>query len=100
MRNLSKKLVSLGTCIAICSTTILAGGCSSSKNSSTSNGGKIDMKALEKEEKELKPDYTVKYDGIKKASIDAGVSVHDPSILKVDDTYYIYGSHIVYCKVN
>lgn len=62
MRNLSKKLVSLGTCIAICSTTILAGGCSSSKNSSTSNGGKIDMKALEKEEKELKPDYTVKYD--------------------------------------
>ena len=26
------------------------------------------MKALEKEEKELKPDYTVKYDGIKKAS--------------------------------
>ena len=49
------------------------------------------MKALEKEEKELKPDYTVKYDGIKKASIDAGVSVHDPSILKVDDTYYIYG---------
>ena len=43
MRNLSKKLVSLGTCIAICSTAILAGGCSSSKNSSTSNGGKIDM---------------------------------------------------------
>ena len=67
MRNLSKKLVSLGTCIAICSTAILAGGCSSSKNSSTSNGGKIDMKALEKEEKELKPDYTVKYDGIKNA---------------------------------
>lgn len=54
MRNLSKKLVSLGTCIAICSTTILAGGCSSSKNSSTSNGGKIDMKALEKEEKRIK----------------------------------------------
>ena len=98
MRNLSKKLVSLGTCIAICSTAILAGGCSNSKNSSTSNGGKIDMKALEKEEKELKPDYTVKYDGIKKASIDAGVSVHDPSILKVDDTYYIYGSHMSTAK--
>lgn len=56
------------------------------------------MKALEKEEKELKPDYTVKYDGIKKASIDAGVSVHDPSILKVDDTYYIYGSHMSTAK--
>ncbi len=46
------------------------------------------MEALEKEEKELKPDYSVNYDGIKTASINAGVSVHDPSILKVDDTYF------------
>ena len=67
MRNLSKKLVSLGTCIAICQyRNIGQVAASSSKNSSTSNGGKIDMKALEKEEKELKPDYTVKYDGMKK----------------------------------
>lgn len=27
-----------------------------------------------------------------------GVSVHDPSILKVDDTYYIYGSHMSTAK--
>lgn len=39
-------------------------------------------------------DFTVSYDGIKTASIKAGVSVHDPSILEVDGTYYIFGSHM------
>ena len=99
MNKFSRKLVSLGTCIAICGTAVLTGGCSgNSSKSSSSNGGKIDMEALEKEEKGLKPDYSVNYDGIKTASINAGVSVHDPSILKVDDTYYIYGSHMSTAK--
>lgn len=39
-------------------------------------------------------DFTVSYDGIKTASIKAGVSVHDPSILEVDGNYYIFGSHM------
>ena len=39
-------------------------------------------------------DFTVNYDGIKTAKIDAGVSVHDPSIVKVDGKYYIFGSHM------
>ena len=39
-------------------------------------------------------DFTVSYDGIKTASIKAGVSVHDPSVLEVDGTYYIFGSHM------
>lgn len=39
-------------------------------------------------------DFKVSYDGIKTASIKAGVSVHDPSILEVDGTYYIFGSHM------
>ncbi len=39
-------------------------------------------------------DYTVSYDGIATANISAGVSVHDPSILAVDGTYYIFGSHM------
>ncbi len=43
-------------------------------------------------------DFTVSYDGIKTASIPAGVSVHDPSILEVDGTYYIYGSHMSTAK--
>ena len=39
-------------------------------------------------------DFSVNYDGIKTAKIDAGVSVHDPSIVKVDGKYYIFGSHM------
>lgn len=39
-------------------------------------------------------DFTVSYDGIKTAKIEAGVSVHDPSIYKVDGKYYIFGSHM------
>lgn len=39
-------------------------------------------------------DFTVNYDGISTAGIKAGVSVHDPSIYKVDGKYYIFGSHM------
>lgn len=39
-------------------------------------------------------DFTVSYEGIKKDSVSSGVAVHDPSILRVGDTYYIYGSHM------
>ena len=39
-------------------------------------------------------DFTVNYDGITTAKIDAGVSVHDPSIINADGKYYIFGSHM------
>lgn len=39
-------------------------------------------------------DFTVNYDGIATAKIEAGVSVHDPSIVKADGKYYIFGSHM------
>lgn len=39
-------------------------------------------------------DFTVSYEGIATATIDAGVSVHDPSIIAVDGNYYIFGSHM------
>lgn len=39
-------------------------------------------------------DFSVSYDGIATADISAGVSVHDPSIIKADGTYYIFGSHM------
>ena len=52
-------------------------------------------------EPEPEPDYdfTVSYDGIAVSTLATGASVHDPSILKVDGTYYIYGSHMAaaYC---
>ncbi len=39
-------------------------------------------------------DFTVSYDGISTSKIEAGVSVHDPSIIKADGKYYIFGSHM------
>lgn len=40
-------------------------------------------------------DFTVSYDGIATGNVSAaGISVHDPSVLKVGDTYYIFGSHM------
>ena len=45
---------------------------------------------------EAEPDYdfTVSYEGIETGNVSSGVAVHDPSILRVGDTYYIYGSHM------
>ena len=55
-------------------------------------------KEAEEERGKLKTDFSVNLDNIKSSSIRANVSVHDPSILQVDDTYYIYGSHMSAAK--
>ena len=39
-------------------------------------------------------DFTVSYDGIKTGNVSSGAAVHDPSVLKAGDTYYIFGSHM------
>ncbi len=49
-------------------------------------------------EKEPDYDFTVDMSGIATENVSSGVSVHDPSILKVDGTYYIYGSHMASAK--
>lgn len=43
-------------------------------------------------------DFTVDLSDIKTGSVSSGVAVHDPSILEVDGTYYIYGSHMAAAK--
>jgi len=43
-------------------------------------------------------DFSVNFDGIKTGKINAGVSVHDPSVIKIGDEYYIYGSHMTAAK--
>lgn len=45
-----------------------------------------------------KLDFTVNMSGIKAGNVSSMAAVHDPSILKVDDTYYIYGSHMAAAK--
>lgn len=43
-------------------------------------------------------DFTVNLKQHKNGMVSSGVSVHDPSILRVEDTYYIYGSHMAAAK--
>lgn len=46
------------------------------------------------EEIKTASELEVNYDGIATGKINAGVSVHDPSIIKANGQYYIYGSHM------
>ena len=48
-------------------------------------------------ESEVK-NYSVNYDDVACGNVSSGVSVHDPSILEVDGTYYIFGSHMSAAK--
>ena len=50
--------------------------------------------AAETEEDMSGYDFTVSYSGIKNGNVSSGAAVHDPSVLKVGDKYYIYGSHM------
>lgn len=59
------------------------------ENGAEAEGEETQMEALPAD-----LDFTVNYDGIKTAKIEAGVSVHDPSIVKADGKYYIFGSHM------
>ncbi|MBQ8580404.1 MAG: glycoside hydrolase family 43 protein [Oscillospiraceae bacterium] len=43
-------------------------------------------------------DFTVDMSGIPTGNVSSNASVHDPSVLKVGDTYYIYGSHMAAAK--
>ena len=49
-------------------------------------------------EAETVEDWTVSYEGITKGTINAGVSVHDPSIYQENGIYYIFGSHMASAK--
>lgn len=56
--------------------------------------GKDTAEQAKEARESLKTDFSVNYDGIKTGTVDAGVSVHDPSIMEADGKYYIYGSHM------
>ncbi len=72
---------------------IMSAGCA--QNGSQVNTGTGDGEVSVKTEY----NYTVSYDGIAKGDVSSpGVAVHDPSILKADGTYYIFGSHMTAAK--
>ena len=56
------------------------------------------QKVAGEEKAALKTDFSVNMDDIETKFIEAGEAVHDPSILEVDGTYYIYGSHMTSAK--
>lgn len=50
-------------------------------------------------QEEVKLDFNVDYEGIERAKFDIdAAAVHDPSILKADGKYYIFGSHMSAAK--
>lgn len=57
-------------------------GCASGGSSSSS------------EQVDYNYDFTANYKDIAKGNVSSGASVHDPSILKANNKYYIYGSHM------
>jgi len=102
---LAKKLIS----VALCASMIVTGGCSakSTKDDNTvndmaansdENAGKVSSNEESgNSEGEAEVDdsiWEVNMSDIETATIDAGAAVHDPSIIKVDGSYYIFGSHM------
>ena len=49
-------------------------------------------------ESPLTLDFTMDAEKVAKGDVSSGACVHDPSVLKVGDTYYIYGSHMAAAK--
>lgn len=47
------------------------------------------------EETAAPEDYTVSYEGIATGVVNARVACHDPSIIRADGAYYIFGTHMV-----
>ena len=58
-------------------------------------GGKkeVTQEMINEAKNNVKSDFDASMNGIKKGFNSAGQSVHDPSIVEVNGTYYIYGSH-------
>lgn len=91
-----KKRIRLAA-IGILAVASMLGGCTGGEPDPAQEAA--DLKAeIAEEKKTLDTDFKVSYDGIKTADIKAGGCVHDPSILQVNDTYYIYGSHMTAAK--
>lgn len=98
MKRNVKKIVSLLTVVCILMT-----GCGTSPEEAAATPAPTQdpetaKKIAEEEKAALTTDFSVNMDDIKTETIKAGAGVHDPSILKVDDTYYIYGSHMTAAK--
>ena len=78
----------------------LAGCGNASSPASDSGADGADADAAAQVTADAQPEYVFKmtYDGIATGDVSSGVAVHDPSIVKDGDEYYIFGSHMSAAK--
>ena len=89
---MKKRLLSMLLGLAMVAT--LLTGCDSGAGNPGDTSGNNQKEEIPKDSGPTVTDWTVSYDGIKKGTVSARVSVHDPSIIQVEDKYYIFGSHM------
>ena len=94
----------LSALLGVCMTVTLLAGCGNTGNTgNTADGdtsGGNSTVDIPEDTGATVTDWTVNYEGIKTGIVNARVSVHDPSIVQVDDQYYIFGSHMVGAKTD
>ena len=91
---MKKRLLSMLLGVAMVAT--LLSGCTTGSTGGTGNTGDTAGKEeIPEDTGATVTDWTVNYEGIKTGTVNARTSVHDPSIIQVGDTYYIFGSHMV-----
>ena len=85
--------------VAAVATGLLA-GCGSATGNTEQPETTGEAQTTDAESAAKTPDYnfTVSFDGITTGNVSSGVSVHDPSIVKDNGTYYIFGSHMAAAK--
>ncbi|MCQ2524006.1 MAG: glycoside hydrolase family 43 protein [Lachnospiraceae bacterium] len=87
-----RKITKASVLLTVMSLLIALTGCS---NTGKEGGNLAVEPTLEDEVLETEYDFTVDYEGIARFDNDmAKAEVHDPSIVKDGDTYYLFGSHL------
>lgn len=102
-----KKNVKTALSIMLMNAVILT-GCSSNVNNAVESQGSVQTETVkdtnevttdEETEEVAELDFNVEYDGIERTKMDlTSAAVHDPSIIRDGDTYYIFGSHLSAAK--
>lgn len=86
---MKKTLIRIAAVVMQCAMVVTLFGCGGDPMSNGPSYPPVDYSSL---------DFTVGMGDIATGNVSSMASVHDPSILKVGDTYYIYGSHMAAAK--
>ncbi len=96
---MKKKLISTMLCICMAASVCACGQTPQETTGDVQESQKEQetqtVEETQTQEQVERPVLEVSYDGIATGTVNARVSVHDPSIIKADGKYYIFGSHMV-----